>query len=232
MFLELSPLPAFIDWLQRMAFTTDRLQHSSDLPVASSALSTDFPLKGKVLRLLAIFKSHKIRLIYFPQRNVYFFLHMGSWFWFTMKISDSAILLSHSPLMTLRHVPLTSAENMHIALQPLAPHPSQLTNRDPTYPSHIPMEISTLLSVCMSIITIGIQKSIITSLILHLFIYSLIQQRLILQTPFTTWLGKLVPQRLKVNEVKLNQKWEMEGREGGKKRTRIPTSEWPTNPRL
>lgn len=72
------------------------------------------------------------------------------------------------------------------------------------------MEISTLLSVYMSIITIGIQKSIITSFILHLFIYSLIQQRLILQTPFTAWLGELVPQRLKVNEVKLNQKWEME----------------------
>lgn len=75
------------------------------------------------------------------------------------------------------------------------------------------METSILLSISMSIITIGIQKSIITSLILHLFIYSLIQQRLILQTPFTAWLGKLVPQRLKVNEVKLNQKWEME-REG------------------
>lgn len=117
-----------------MAFTTDRLEDPSDLPVASSALSTDFPLKGKVLGLLAIFKSHKIRLIYFPQRNVFFFFSTrDADFWFTMKISDSAILLNHSPLMTLRHVPLTSAENTHIALQPLAPHPSQLTNRDPTY---------------------------------------------------------------------------------------------------
>lgn len=77
MFLELSPLPAFIDWLPRMAFTTDRLQDPSDLPVASSALSTDFPLKGKGLGLLAIFKSHKIRLIYFPQRNVFFFSPYG-----------------------------------------------------------------------------------------------------------------------------------------------------------
>lgn len=135
MFQELSPLPAFIDWLQRMAFTTDRLEDPSDLPVASSALFTDFPLKGKVLGLLAIFKSHKIRLIYFPQRNVFFFFFStrDADFWFTMKRSDSAILLSHSPLMTLRRVPLTSAENTHIALQPLAPHPSQLTNRDPTY---------------------------------------------------------------------------------------------------
>lgn len=93
MFLELSPLSAFIDWLQRMAFTTDRLQDPSDLPVASSALSTDFPLKGKVLGLLAVFKSHKIRLIYFPQRNVFFFSPYGMLiFWFTTKI----FLATHS----------------------------------------------------------------------------------------------------------------------------------------
>lgn len=56
----------------------------------------------------------------------------GHSFPWMMGISDSAILLSHSALMTLRHVPLTSAENTHIASQPSAPHPSQLTNRDPT----------------------------------------------------------------------------------------------------
>lgn len=194
MFLELSPLPAFIDWLQRMAFTTDRLQHPSDPPVASSALSTDFPLKGKVLRLLAIFKSHKIRLIYFPQRNVYFFFStLEVDFWFTMKISDSAILLSHSPLMTLRdtyhslvlRTRILLCNHWHHTLLSLQTEILPIKQIFPTYPSHIPMEISTLFSVCMSIITIGIQKSIITSFILHLFIYSLIQQRLILQSPFT-----------------------------------------------
>lgn len=79
MFLEPSPLAAFIDWLQRTTFTTDRRQDPSDLPMESSALSTNFPLKGKVLGLLATFKSHKIRptantlQFIFPKEMPFFF---------------------------------------------------------------------------------------------------------------------------------------------------------------
>lgn len=114
----------------------------------------------------------------------------GHSFPWMMGISDSAILLSHSALMTLRHVPLTSAENtlgnhQHHTLLSLQTEILPVTQILPTCPSHLPMEISTLVPVCMSTITTGIPKSIITSLILHLLIYSLIQQRLISQAPFT-----------------------------------------------
>lgn len=73
---------------------------------------------------------------FFSIRNADFLVYnediSGHSFPWMMGISVSAILLSHPALMTLRHVPLTSAENTHTAMQPSAPHPSQLTNRDPT----------------------------------------------------------------------------------------------------